>query len=318
MKNIHRLLAGFFCFCILFASLCGCGNEASVQSADSGFSIYATFYPFYAATQALTEGIDDVYVNCLVQPQDGCLRDYQLSDWDLALLNSANIVIAGGRGFESFESILYALGEDGPAISAVLYNMELVEQRAVNTQEDTQSHWLDSNPHIYMRTDGMSEILQRVANSLILLDEAHEALYLENLDKAQTELEIVTSEIAQTAEKFSNRSVIVLNEALVYVAQEYGLDMSVCYERESGEDLSGADLENCMNALSKSDATVILIEKQAPQKLCKALEDAGYHLAYLDVLSTKRVSEGFEGYLNAQRANMQAIETAFATADSAQ
>ena len=76
--------------------------------------VCATFPPFYALTALLTDGIDGLQLSCLVQPQDGCLRDYALSDWDLYTLASADIIIAGGRGLESFESTLQSLGAAGP------------------------------------------------------------------------------------------------------------------------------------------------------------------------------------------------------------
>ena len=56
------------------------------------------------------------------------MRDYALSDWDLSVVAyDADAVVLAGRGLESFESSLYALGEDGPAVitamtGAVLYN----------------------------------------------------------------------------------------------------------------------------------------------------------------------------------------------------
>ena len=70
-----------------------------VPEEASEISVYATFYPLYALTDALMDGVPNASLHCLVQPQDGCLRSYTLSDWDAALLaSSADAVIAGGRG----------------------------------------------------------------------------------------------------------------------------------------------------------------------------------------------------------------------------
>lgn len=313
MKRLARFWAGLICLCLLSSLLSGCGRKGGEgEMADDGVTrIYASFYPLYALTQLITEGVDGVELNCLVQPQDGCLRSYELSNWDLALLGSADVVIAGGRGLESFESVLYALGEQGPAVSAVLYNMELKQQPAINTQADTASHWLDPNPHIYMSIDGAINILQRIASSLAIIDPAHEAEYERNLEAAQNQLEMLDTELKNSLSFASGRKVIVINEALVYTAQQYGLEIDLCFDRESGAGLAGKELEDCLELLDGSESTIILIEKQAPQAFCEALEAAGYHLARLDVLSTRRANEGSQGYFEAQRANAQALIEAF-------
>ena len=117
----RRLLAALT---VLTFVLSGC--RPLVTDATKALSVYATFYPIYALTDAVMAGIPDAALHCLVQPQDGCLRNYQLSDWDISLLASgADAVILGGRGLESFESTLTGWGETGPAVSAVLYNQEL-------------------------------------------------------------------------------------------------------------------------------------------------------------------------------------------------
>lgn len=316
MKHFYRTFASILCLLILISFLCGC-EKNDESPVDTGISVFTTFYPFYAATQMITKDVPDLNLNCLVQPQDGCIRDYQLSDWDLALLATSDLLIVGGRGLESFENLLYALGDDGPAVISVLYNMELMQQRAVNTQEDAQSHWLDPNPHIYMQTNGMSEITRCIAESLILLDPDNENTYHKNLETTNEKLQKLTSEIQDITSGLSNKKVIILNEALAYAAHEYGLTIDLCLERESGTDLTGADLEEYLKILAGTDAKVILIEKQAPQKLCSALEEAGYQIARMDILSTRRAEEGFEAYFDALRANAQAVKTAFTEANSA-
>lgn len=311
MKRILKMLSCILCLIIITVVACGCRKKVEQPAESAVTSVYATFYPLYAATEMLIEGVADVRLNCLVQPQDGCMRDYQLSDWDLALLHTADLIIAGGRGLEDFESILYGLGENGPVVSAVLYNMELTEQKAVNTSEDTQSHWLDPNPHIYMQIDSMKEIVQRAANTLILLDAENEGIYKRNLEAAQARLDELRNEIEESLAEIRDQKVIIMNEALVYAAQEYGLKPCLFYERESGSELYDSDLDVCLRTLQKCDAKVILIEKQAPQTFCEALEAAGYRLAHMDVLSTHSASEGSEGYFEAHRENIQAIKAAF-------
>ena len=313
MKLLIKSIALILGACLLAAALSGCGlhAEEEVPQEPEALSVYATFYPIYALTSLVADGVPDLQVNCLTQPMDGCLRSYSLSDWDLALLmQSADAAIAGGRGLEAFESMLYALGENGPAVTSVLYNLELATVKPANeTGED--SHWTDENPHIYMTIDGAIAIAERIAANLAVLDPKYGDLYDKNLQEAKNRLESLRTEMHEVAGGLQGQKVIVMNEALVYAAQEYGLDVELCYARESGEGIYDRDLEASIELLSTCDARVILLEKQAPEALRRALEEAGFRVAALDVLSTRRASEGAEGYFEAQLANARALAAAF-------
>ena len=101
-----------------------------------------------------------------MQPQDGCLRDYALSDWDLYLLSGADMVIAGGRGLESFESTLQSLGASGPVVALTLYNTELYGQDEEAADGEENDHFTGANPHLYMGIDGAKYILEGAASAL--------------------------------------------------------------------------------------------------------------------------------------------------------
>ena len=307
MRRLRKLSALLVCLCVLLA---GCGSPPE-EAAPEEISVYATFYPIYAAAAMVAENVPDLRLNCLVQPQDGCLRGYALSDWDAALLGSADALIAGGQGLESFGAALRLLGEEELAVAEVFYNMELETREPANGAEDGDSHWLDANPHIYMSVDGMLEIVGRTAQSMAILDPRYENLYLENLEKAEERLEALKEEIGAEVGAFAGKKAAVLNEALVYAARDYGLELALCWDRESGESMDKAELEELLAALEEREIRAVLIERQAPQGLLEALEGAGIAVAVLDVLSTRRADEGYEGYFAAQRANAAAVREAY-------
>ena len=310
MRHFQKLCAGVICLCLMALTLCGCGT-APVDAVEE-LNVYATFYPLYAIAEMILEDVPDARLNCLVQPQDGCLRSYALSDWDFALLSrSADAVIAGGSGLESFETLLYSMGDSGPAVTEVLVNMELCTQETVNAGSDeTSSHWQGKNPHIYMSIDGAIEIARRIAANLAVLDPRYEEKYAENLKKAENRLKSLKSEVVQKAGAAETTKVAVLNEALIYVALDYDMEIALCYGRESGEAMEDTPLEALIAQIQKSGAEIVMIERQAPRALLDALEGAGIPVAALDTLSTRRAEEGAEGYFSAQRANAAAIRAA--------
>lgn len=308
----------FLALLMLMVAVCGCTkNEQPPAAEPVQRDYYACSYPIFAMAEGLLKGVDDVQLHCLIQPQDGCLRDYAISDWDLALLSSADAVFAGGRGLESFESMLYTLGEKGPVVTAVLYDMELSSQKAINSSREEDSHWTGDNPHIYLSIDAAAEIAERIAAALTVLDPDNQEIYKTNLQTTTNRLKSLQGELQQLLNTVQKEPVIIMNEALVYAAGEYGLTIECCYVRESGEKLEDYDFESCLQMLSAYQSRVILIEKQAPFSLIQALQDAGYKVIPMDTLSTRRADEGFDGYIDAHRENVQAIVETFKAQENA-
>lgn len=296
---------------VLILSGCSRNTEKQPDASETTLNVYATFHPLYAIADMITANVDSINLHCLVQPQDGCLRDYRLSDWDLALLAGADAVIAGGCGLESFENTLYALGENGPMVISSLYGMDLVESNAVNTSADSDSHWSGLNPHIYMHIDGAIEIAQRICAAMIMVDSEHESLYTANLETTVDKLNKLESTIQQTMQNLHKQRVIIMNEALVYAAKAYDLKVELCYARESGENLEENDLQQCLETLKASDSKVILIEKQAPHTLVKALRDAGFAVIPMNTMSTFQTGGGAAAYFNAHTENLHALTEIF-------
>ena len=275
--------------------------------------VYATFYPIYALSERIFEEIPSMELHCLVQPQDGCLRNYALSDWDLYLLAySADAVIEGGRGLESFSSTLTAMGESGPAVVTAMLNMELYnnDEETSDSDEET-SHLIGPNPHYYLSLEGAEYILEAIALYMSELDPDYSEMYFSNLDAALEEVGTLRETVSALAETTSGKQVVLLNEAAIYPALDMGLEVAEWIDRERGDMLYGDDLENCLDTLTESGARVVLIEQQAPKALIDALENAGFSVAKMDTLSTGREEMGWEGYLQALESNAQSIAQAF-------
>lgn len=311
---MRRRIAAIALILALTASLTGC--RRLVEPQEKPISIYATFWPIYALTDAVMRDVPDARLKLLVQPQDGCLRDYALSDWDAAILSGgADAVIMGGRGLESFESTLFGWDASGPAVSAVLYNLELYNQDK-SADSDQESHLDGANPHLYMSISGAKNMIESVSASLQALDPGYAARYAQNAQDAEARLDALLQENRALLSDCEGESVILMNEALLYAANDYGLTVADWIDRESGEALVGNEIKALIGRLAACDAHVILIEKQAPRALKAALLKAGYGVAELDVMSNHREGEGFERYIEIQRANARAVSEAFAAARS--
>ena len=311
---MHRVVTLALLLLVLMSALCGC--RPLVQDEAGPISVYATFYPIYALTDVVMRDVPDAALHCLVQPQDGCLRAYQLSDWDAALLiRGADAVISGGRGLESFESTLFSWGEGGPAVSAVLYNLALYEPQQ-RVDGETQSHFQGPNPHLYMSLDGAAHIVESISATLVSLDPDYSEQYISNSARAVRALKALLNTSRSKLAALAGRRVARMGEALIYVARDYDLEVADWIEREAGSAFGDNELAMWLERLESAGAGVVLIEKQAPRALVESLEAQGYAVAPIDVLSTHTEGEGFDRYLEIQSENAQAICDAFERADA--
>ena len=306
MKRIKRLLAFAAAMMLLCCSLFAC--RSIVSEVPNKTTLYATFYPIYALTSMLAENIPDVEVECLVQPQDLCFRSYELSDWDMYMLNyGADCIIAGGEGLESFETLLQYAAEEGntPLVNALSGANLMVFSS--DTTTDSETHFSGENPHLYLSAEGAGAILRNICDALAIIDPAHADAYVKNYHSAAETLTEVCAEIKKQTGVYTSSTIAVLNESLLYAAAESELDIVAWFERESGEGLYGEDLEACINTILDSGAKVVLIEEQAPKTLVHALEANGLTVAQLDIMNAHAESEGYSAYIDALLGNAQAI-----------
>ena len=165
---------------------------------------------------------------------------------------------------------------------------------------------------MYIGTDGAKYILEGAASALAELYPQHAEAVFSNMQAGEERLDALETQMRSVSADAEGGRVIIMNEALVYTAEELGLEIAGSYARESGQPLYEGDVEDCLEQLAAMDARVALVEKQAPPSLTETLEEAGYIVARLDVLSTCRADMGAEGYFAAQEENARAVAEAFA------
>lgn len=313
IKKPMRWLALLLCAVLLTGCQRNTTATESTDAADDDMHqvIYATFYPIYALSELILQDVPDMELRQLVQPQDGCLRDYAISDWDLyQVAFGADAVIAGGRGLESFSSALESLGDEGPAVVTLFQNLELDNNGKQASDEDA-SHLADENPHLYMSARALPDIFDSLYAYMIELDPMYADVYETNLENAQQQAEALIAEYDSVMTAIDHTApVALLNEALIYPASDLELNVTCRIDRENGTNLYGNELEDMLATLTENGVSVVLIEKQAPDALVNALSARNYTVVKLDVLSTGRAEMGAEGYFEAMRANLTAIAQA--------
>ena len=278
-----RWAAWALCLLLLAMSLGGCARpqQSAQEEADGDKAVMATFYPLYAIAVNLVRDVPELSLSCLVQPQDGCLRSYSLSEWDYLILASQDAVICGGRGLESFSGTLSAL-QDGPILISCLQGLTLKNDGEAQEEE---SHLQGENPFPFLSVGGAMSVATTIAYSLMEIDPEYADLYQKNLQDYLARLDELAGQMADVLARAPGKRVALMNEGLSYLADQLALNVVAQIDHEPGVSVEDNDLEAVLSQLEEADAEVVLLESQAPMHLVEALEGAGYRVALLDILS---------------------------------
>ena len=308
IKRITGWLAGVAALMLL---LTGCHPLVDDEEIPHQ-TVYASFYPIYALSEMILKDVPEMELHQLVQPQDGCLRNYELSDWDLyQLAYNADAVIIGGRGLEQFASSLESMGSSGPALVQLLQNQTLDNNGDTPSDEDA-SHLADENPHLYLSVRALPEILEALCAYMTALDPAFGDVYASNLETALERVDALIAEYDDAMAHMDLRApVALLNEALIYPANDLGLNVACRIDRESATELAGTEWTDALSAMQAAGAQTALIEKQAPDALIRKLNAEGICTVQLDILSTGREDMGSDGYFEAMSGNLDALRKCF-------
>ena len=289
--------------------LCGCARkqEPVQQEQEEGRkSVAATFYPLYAIALNLVKDVPDLSLSCLIQPQDGCLRSYSLSEWDYLILASQDAVICGGRGLESFSGALSAM-QDGPIVITCLQGQTLKNN---GEAQDEESHLTGENPFLFLSAGGAMSIASTLAYSLIEIDPDYAETYRANLTEYLSRLDALAAEMAETMAAAPSRRVALMNEGLSYLADQLALNVAVQIDHEPGVAVEDNDLDSVLSQLKEAQAEVVLLESQAPMHLVEDLQAAGYRVALIDILSAHAADGDPEAYERIMRDNCARIADA--------
>lgn len=300
----------YLCVTVILALiLSGCAPVVDDKDIPENYNIYASFLPSYMLSDlVIGENVPGMKLHLLIQPQDGCMRSYNLSDWDAYMAMNADAVILIGNGFETFESALMGLGENGPSVISASSSLVL---DSTGYSENEESHLNGANPWLFLSVSGAYDLTEAIAANMIALDPDYEEIYIKNLNEAYERFEKLKNEIALLREKTDSEMPVALaHEGLGYIANDFGLNVVAQIDRESGAYPEDGELKDMLRMLSESGAQAVLIEKQAPNALLRAFEEAGYIVVLIDTLSAGTGQMGGEAYFERMLENARAVSGA--------
>ncbi len=260
------------------------------QAEGEKLRVVTSFYPMYIAALNICDGIEQVELQNLSEPETGCLHDYQLSPEDMKLLSTADVFIVNGGGIEEF---LVDVAEAYPELT-ILDASEGLEL-------------LEDNAHAWMSIDTYMAQVENITKGLSSAypKESHE--FSHNEEHYMEELEELQHEKDHLAEKVKGTNVVLFHEAYEYVAKDLGLTVSYVMDLDEERQVSAGEVAEVMETINTQKVPVVLAEEEYGSDMGRLVEkETDAKVVYLETLV--RGSYDKDSYIKHMRANLEAIE----------
>jgi len=295
-KLIALLLAG-----ALLAGLSGCGGPSD-QPEEDVLRILATTYPVYLFTTAITEGVEGVEVELLVNQPTSCLHNYTLTVSDMKAIERAGIIILSGAGLEDFMSS--ALAASQGAVIDCSEGLSLLPAMG----HEGHDHDTEYDPHYWMSEAAALDMLRAIAGGLSRLDGDHEAEYAQNLEEAAARLAPEPLDPAGLSCPY----LITFHDGFQYFARDNGLTLLKAVEEEEGSEASAAAIKEIVALIREYGIPAIFTERNGSEATARAIQrETGVEVYQLDLIMSGE-GDGLQPYLDAQARNRAAILEALA------
>lgn len=277
------------------ALLVATGCSSSAKSSDGGnkTQVVASFYPL--AWMAEQAGGKDVEVTNLI-PAGTEPHDYELTPRDVAALQSADVVLYVGGGFQP--AVEAALKDSKATKIDVLDTPGLTLRDAIDEGEDHADEG-SVDPHVWLDPAKFGTIAKFVGNELDW--ESAELI---------VELTALDASFKSGLKQCARREVFTSHAAFGYLTDAYDLEQIAITGLSPDGEPKPRDLEAVSEKAQDAGATTIFFESLVSPKLSKQVaKSVGAKTAVLDPIegiSDEKISQG-ESYVTVMESNLAAL-----------
>lgn len=237
------------------------------DKAHEEFSIVASFYPMYTAVLNLTEGVQDVRVSCLAQPQTGCLHDYQLSPDNMITLQQADLLVLNGAGAESFLDQALDQLPGLPTVDtstgiSLLESSSHHHHKTEEAQEEAEAETI-YNEHIWMSPARYAAQVENLMEQLCAADPSRAEAYRANGEKYLETIRQRQVRLETAAVSLPFESCVIFHDSLAYLAEDLQLHVEGRVAMGEESVISAGELEEIADAI-RGKRTLFLYDNQYP------------------------------------------------------
>ncbi len=293
MKNksiiIKLILVVILIIAIVYANI-----NKKQRMGDGEFKILTTFYPIYVMALNITDGAENVEISNMTESSTGCIHDYTLATGDLKKIEKTDVLIQNGKRLESF---LDKIKDSYPKINIIESGRNV--KKMISDEEEENAHiWLSIENYI-SQVKVISEELQRLNKKNKEIYEHNAELYVKELTSLKSQYESLKS--------ISEKPAICLNEAIVYLLDEVGINATVIETDHEHKALSAEELKEIIEKMKKENIKTIFIDKEDDKKTAESLaNETGAQIYTLD--SAMHGESSKDAYIRAMEFNYRVLE----------
>ncbi len=298
--QVALLMAGIVALSAVITLLTGTAQRGKEKT-----RIVASFYPVYVAALNLTQGIGDVELISLTEPQTGCLHDFQLSPDNMITLAEADVLVINGAGAEAFLDDARSRFPELPVVDTSA-GISLLESGHAHEHEDGEIHEELVNEHIWTSPSRYYRQVENLRDGLCEADPAHAAQYRDNAAQYLAEIGEIRAAFADTAASLPFDGCILFHESLRYFADDLGLTPLASLPIGEDAGVSAADLAAAQQAAAAAGQVWLLYDNQydpAYEYLADSAADGRILQLDMGVVG----DEDPDAWLNAMRENLRKL-----------
>lgn len=331
MKNKYVFVAGMLCAILLlsvsFTGLYVKQNAKYAVGSKEQVTIVTSFYPMYVAVSNLVDGIDEIRVRNLSEPQTGCLHDFQLTPEDMKLLSGADVFVVNGGGIENFISdvaktypklqIVQAcegislLGSEGHVHEEEEEHDHDAVHEELYEEEDGHGHdHGEENAHAWMSVASYREQITHITEHLAEILPQYRESITENARLYDDKLAELQAEQKELCALVKGQEVIIFHEAYAYVAKDYGLEVAMVMDLDEERQVSAGEVAEVLEEIKEHGVSLILAEERYGKEMGDTIQkEADVDVIYLDTLNRGNYEK--DSYLVGMQSNIDLLRQVF-------
>ena len=275
-----------------FASCAGVG---SAVEDDGKFNIVTSFYPMQILVMNIAGGIDGVSVECMSDPNIGCIHDHVFTTDDLRLVENADVYVENGLGLETFNDQLLSTYPD----------LQIIEAAASVT--DAPEDEGEVNGHVWTSPEDYIIEITEVANGLAQADPEHADQYLANADEYIGKVDDLLVTNADCMSAVRGMSVLVIDETLPSFCEWLGLEYEMVETDHEQSALSAGDIADIIDWMNTNGVSVIFVSADSDTAIADAIaSESGATVYVMNTCMTGEVTA--DAYLEQMQDNLTLLE----------
>lgn len=273
-------------------------------------SVVTSFYPLYFFASEI--GGDHANVTNIV-PAGSEPHEYEPLPRDIAAIESADIVLLNGEGFESWGKRV--AGNASGMILEVADGLATLEPTAHDEHEEDPGQHDESghDPHVWLSPALARQMAARIADAFVAADPANTDYYRANAAALDARLAALDDSYRHGLATCTRRDIVTSHAAFGYVAHEYGLNQVAISGLSPEEEPSVQTLAEVAAFAKEHKVTHVFFETLVPSDFSATIaREIGAKTLVLNPLEGLTDEETASGktYLTEMQQNLANLRTA--------